>query len=212
MTERRRYKVRPRVAVVPPEGGSLSPRAVSPDYVIDHETGCWNWQKFKRLGYGTGSFTAAGIKSGWAHRAYYIAANGPIEDGDEIHHKCRNPSCVNPDHLERISQRDHDVISFLGDRAGGLTLDDVRAIRELGRTAGVTAKQVAEQYGIHEITVYNYWGKEPVWADLLGDDPICKPVLTCAWCGVEFTGRLRNARYCSKAHVQAASNARKRAA
>lgn len=200
---------------MPPEGGSLSPKAYGPDYVIEdrgYETPCWIWQKRLTRGYGTGSFTAIGIRTNWAHRAYFIAANGPVAEGEEVHHKCRVPSCVNPAHLERIGERAHDVVSFLGDRAGGLTLDDVRAIRELGRTAGVRAKDVAEQYGIHEITVFNYWGQEPVWADLLGeDDPVCRPVRNCKFCGAEFSHRKRNAVYCSKEHQDAANTLRRAA-
>ena len=38
-----------------------------------------------------------------AHRAAWIAAHGPVPDGLEIDHLCRNPLCVNVAHLEAVT-------------------------------------------------------------------------------------------------------------
>jgi hypothetical protein len=38
-----------------------------------------------------------------AHRVSYEWAKGPIPDGMELDHLCRNPACVNPDHLEAVT-------------------------------------------------------------------------------------------------------------
>lgn len=38
-----------------------------------------------------------------AHRWSYIQANGPIDDSLVIDHLCRNRSCVNPDHMEPVT-------------------------------------------------------------------------------------------------------------
>jgi hypothetical protein len=67
------------------------------------DTGCWVWQaSVDRDGYGNFS-----IKRKWvsAHRYSYTTHIGPIPDDLVIDHLCKNPSCVNPEHLEAVSQR-----------------------------------------------------------------------------------------------------------
>lgn len=38
-----------------------------------------------------------------AHRAVYQAIVGPVPDGLQLDHLCRNPACVNPSHLEPVT-------------------------------------------------------------------------------------------------------------
>ncbi len=65
-------------------------------------TPCWEWTAGKdKDGYGRFS-----LKHGvgmLAHRLAYEWAKGPIPDGLQPDHLCRNPSCVNPEHLELVS-------------------------------------------------------------------------------------------------------------
>lgn len=43
-------------------------------------------------------------KSKWAHRVFYEVFVGKIPDGLVIDHVCRNTWCVNPKHLEAVTQ------------------------------------------------------------------------------------------------------------
>lgn len=43
----------------------------------------------------------------FAHRVMWELKNGPVPDGLELDHLCRNRACVNPDHLEPVSHREN---------------------------------------------------------------------------------------------------------
>lgn len=62
----------------------------------------------------TGAVTSAGYGSLWrgkgtalAHRVVYEEARGPIPAGMTLDHLCRNRRCVNPDHLEPVTNREN---------------------------------------------------------------------------------------------------------
>lgn len=174
------------------------------EYDIDASSGCWVWSKGK---------TVRGYPWGHAHRRYWETANGPIPDGWQVHHVCRNTSCVNPNHLEAVEIREHQVLHFLEERSG-ITLEDVKDIRELGRQ-GMGGMDVAAMYGISYFCVYAYWRGER-WADLLGDDtgPIELPQRTCArdGCGKPVIGVYRNKKWCSPYCRSTAHRVKSRAA
>lgn len=70
-------------------------------FVTGTHGGCWDWTG-ARTEKGYGQFWHAGgmVK---AHRFAYEHGVGPIPDGLELDHLCRNTSCVNPDHLEPVT-------------------------------------------------------------------------------------------------------------
>jgi len=55
---------------------------------------------------GYGQFSVNG-KNRLAHRASYEMFCGEIPKNLTIDHKCRNPLCVNPKHLEAVSMREN---------------------------------------------------------------------------------------------------------
>lgn len=73
-------------------------RLVSPIPV----TGCWMWMGSLSTKYGT--YYRLG-RNYAAHRLVFLALGGAIPDGLVLHHKCRNCWCVNPDHLEPLSNK-----------------------------------------------------------------------------------------------------------
>lgn len=71
--------------------------------------GCWSWSGSKDgKGYGTLSNRNGGSKSPEkAHRVSYEKENGAIPIGMIVRHKCDNPECTNPEHLELGTQKDN---------------------------------------------------------------------------------------------------------
>lgn len=68
-------------------------------------SGCWEWIAHKnQYGYGTYSIQS---RSYMAHRVAYELEIGPIPDGLEIDHLCRNRGCVNPAHMEPVTAREN---------------------------------------------------------------------------------------------------------
>ena len=78
-------------------------------YIPEPNSGCWLWTAcVNRLGYGTigvGSRSDGSLRTAVpAHRVGYELYRGSIPDGLTIDHLCRVRCCVNPDHLEAVSQ------------------------------------------------------------------------------------------------------------
>lgn len=68
------------------------------------ESGCWIWDSEVNKSHGYGMFLLNG-KYVRAHRVSYELFKGPIPKGLHIDHLCRVKCCVNPDHLEAVTNR-----------------------------------------------------------------------------------------------------------
>lgn len=64
---------------------------------------CWYWAKApNKAGYGTHWVEGKVYR---AHRFVYEALVGEIPEGLVLDHLCKNKLCVNPDHLEAVTQK-----------------------------------------------------------------------------------------------------------
>lgn len=78
------------------------------------EDGCWEWRGDRNeLGYGRLTLKRKGLDKTRVHRLMFERYVGSIPDGMVIRHKCDNPPCCNPDHLEVGTQADNlaDMVS-----------------------------------------------------------------------------------------------------
>lgn len=72
--------------------------------IIDPSPNCWVWPNKPKHGYGQ-----LFVDQKWriAHRWVYELLVGPIPTGLVLDHLCRNTICVNPRHLEPVTQREN---------------------------------------------------------------------------------------------------------
>lgn len=114
-------------------------------YRVD-ASGCHLWEGAKDNGYGV-----VGTHQGTflAHRVAYTYACGPIGDR-QLDHLCRNPACINPDHLEPVTNA---VNTRRGTKAkldwGGV----VQA--RLLRMAGWTYPRIGSYLGVSETCAHD---------------------------------------------------------
>lgn len=93
-----------------PENSHLSISSLPPRFAANlaiSPTGCWEWQG-RRDPAGYGRFSD-GKRYGTniTHRIAYMALVGPIPNGKEIDHLCRNRACANIAHLEPVTHREN---------------------------------------------------------------------------------------------------------
>jgi hypothetical protein len=74
---------------------------------VDKSGDCWIWIGAKTRG-GYGSFHGSDGER-LAHRWAYRALVGPIPEGLHIDHLCRVRACVNPAHLEAVTQQENNA-------------------------------------------------------------------------------------------------------
>lgn len=70
---------------------------------VGESNDCWIWQGH-RLSTGYSHFRINGARK-LVHRAAYEFAFGQIPEGLVVDHKCRVRSCVNPQHLRAVTQK-----------------------------------------------------------------------------------------------------------
>lgn len=67
--------------------------------------GCWEWTRSRKPN-GYGEIGIAG-RARLVHRVAYTELVGPIPDGLDLDHLCRNRACFNPAHLEPVTRSEN---------------------------------------------------------------------------------------------------------
>lgn len=84
--------------------GSEEERVMS--RIIKTESGCWEWTGHTVKGYARFK-TEGSRKTVGVHRWAYEHFVGPIPHGLKLDHLCRNTKCINPKHLEPVTNREN---------------------------------------------------------------------------------------------------------
>jgi HNH endonuclease len=74
--------------------------------LVPHSEGCWGWRAHTNSA-GYGMFQVAGVGKVLVHRLAWELVHGPIPQGRELDHLCRNRACPNPVHLELVTAREN---------------------------------------------------------------------------------------------------------
>jgi hypothetical protein len=117
---------------------------------------CWMWQgATDSRGY------AMAMRDGRVrslHKWLWEELHGPVGEGLELDHLCRQRSCVNPDHLEAVSHAEN----VRRGATARLTPAQVEEIREAMRARDASGKRpvglvqsLVEEYGVCRRSIYN---------------------------------------------------------
>ena len=104
---------------------------------------CWLWRGCKTNGYGN---TSANGKRYLAHVLYWERSRGPVPQGKDLDHLCRQRSCVNPDHLEPVSRA-------INIRRGSIAKLNPTAVVEIRNAPPGSTNDLAARFGVHPVTI-----------------------------------------------------------
>jgi hypothetical protein len=105
---------------------------------VNKTDNCWLWTAGTDNKYKYGRFWL-NERMMLAHRVSYELTVGPIPDGLVLDHRCFNPSCVNPKHLEPVSVK-----------------------KNIERRSGLNKNNTSGARGVHWDKSTNSWAVE-VW-------------------------------------------------
>lgn len=123
------------MSLMTPTIPSLWPKELLARFVAkispEPNSGCWLWEgKLNDAGYGYFH-----ISRNWfrAHRLSWELENGPIPPDLVIDHKCQMRCCVNPDHLQVITQAENARLGFKRVHRGFVIFGQFRSLAPTAR-------------------------------------------------------------------------------
>ena len=136
---------------------------------VDKTNDCWLWTAAKDAN-GYGKYSIAKIGNFRAHRLSLMYRGITIPKGYVVMHKCDNPSCVNPEHLQVGTIQENNLDKLTKNRQSKpkgmrnsrskLTDDQVREIKSRaivghrsGYNNGSNLKQLAEEFNVSIETI-----------------------------------------------------------
>lgn len=108
---------------------------------------CWEWTGYASGRDGRGYLALDG-KRRLAYHIVYELVNGDIPKGHVIRHKCDNPLCCNPTHLELGTQGDNEKDKYTRDRWGypNDMILEMRRLRKFGMSFRKIAERVSDKF------------------------------------------------------------------
>lgn len=131
---------------------------------VDKSSSCWSWKAYVNRG-GYGVFTINRHKI-LAHRVAFELVRGHISEGLVIDHLCRNRACVNPSHMEPVTQKTNVL------RGGGIAAQFAKRTscvnghrwskdnlykttgKRTGRTCGACGRESSRKYALKKRVNY----------------------------------------------------------
>jgi hypothetical protein len=123
-------------------------------------TPCWrDLRPLAKTGYGR-QITLPDGRQVQPHRAYYEHFVGPIPDGMELDHLCKNLWCVNPGHLEPVTHTEN-IRRAAGTKLNRESVLRIHALRAEGLSYAQIARHVEVQWSAVRSVLKGY-----TWRDV----------------------------------------------
>lgn len=83
------------------------------------------------------------------HRLEWEKVNGPIPDGYEIDHKCKNRQCQNTNHMQLLTRSEHKS----KDNAQRYLLRTIEILKWVSLNPEDSQRSVAKKFGVNQATI-----------------------------------------------------------